>query len=367
MPAVEQVWPMKRAEAQAYEDELVYRAAELLLDAEGNGDAHSKMEAMAAELNEQFKPHKDLSRQALLPLVAEALRRQMIRLVPPVSKELRDQLKAKYPNLARPKVNVVLTSGPEDNHRVAAFAADRALAALLRCSQQKQKQGKAVGLGLGPGRATLEFCRFLSAALEHVPEDLRLRLVAITAGCPAQLVENAPISFLNIFPERHVETRFGLFAETLVPVRDFPELHRHIGVKEAFGAKDDIDVIVTAMGDFDDPHDLLRLFLKESGQDIERYRRRGWLGNVQYRPFTAKGPAPEEPNDLRAVTVFELKDLAKRAGDRDKEVILMSRQCALCRRQRPRVGALRALLESDQLRVFTRLILDRATANALLK
>ena len=356
---------MKRAEAQAYEDELVYRVVELLLDADGNGDAHSKMEAMATELNEQFKPHKDLSRQSLLPLAAEAFRRRMVRLVPPISEELRDQLKAKYPGLARPKVNVVLTSGPEDNHRVAAFAADRVLAALLRYSQQKA--GKPVGLGLGPGRATLEFCHFLSAALEHLPQDLRLLLVAITAGCPAQLVENAPISFLNLFPERHVQTRLGLFAETLVPVRDFPDLPGRIGVKEAFGAKDDIDVIVTAMGDFDDPHDLLRMFLKESGQDIERYRRRGWLGNVQYRPFTAGGPAPEDPEDLRAVTVFELKDLAARARDRDKEVILMSRQCARCGRRRPRVGALRALLKSDQLRVFTRLILDRATADELLK
>jgi hypothetical protein len=358
---------MKRAEAQAYEDDLVYRLVELLLDADASSKAPTKMEALASELNEQFKPHKDLTRQSLVPLAAEALRRRMIRLVPPVSKDLRDQLKAKYPGLARPKVNVVLTSGPEDGSRVAAFAADRALDALLRCSQQKQKQGKPVGLGLGPGRATLEFCRFLSAALEHLPHDLQLRLVAITAGCPAQLVENAPISFLNLFPERHVETRLGLFAETLVPARDFPDLPRHIGVKEAFGAKDDIDVIVTAMGDFDDPHDLLRVFLKESGQDIERYRRRGWLGNVQYRPFTAEGPAQEEPDDLRAVTVFELQDLAKRALDRDKEVILMSRQCARCRRRRPRVRALRALIESDQLCVFTRLILDRATAVELLK
>ena len=356
---------MKRSEAQAYEDELVYRAVELLFDYDDNGDAPPKMEAIAAELNEQFKPPKELTRQSLVPLAAEALRRRMIRLVPPISEDLRNQLKAKYPGLARPKVNVVLTSGPEDNARVAAFAADRALAALLRYSQEKQ--GKPVGLGLGPGRATLEFCRFLSAALEHLPQDLRLRLVAITAGCPARLVENAPISFLNLFPERHVETRLGLFAETLVPARDFPDLPGHIGVKEAFGAKDDIDVIVTAMGDFDDPHDLLRVFLKESGQDIERYRRRGWLGNVQYRPFTAAGPAQEEPDDLRAVTVFELQDLAKRALDRDKEVILMSRQCARCRRRRPRVRALRALIESDQLCVFTRLILDRATADELLK
>ncbi len=73
----------------------------------------------------------------------------------------------------------------------------------------------------------------------------------------------------------------------------------------------------------------------------------------------------ELPDDLRAVTVFELEDLVKRAENRNKEVILMARQCALC--PRPRTGALRALLQSDKLKVFSRLILDRATATELLK
>jgi hypothetical protein len=354
---------MKRSELEAFEDELVYRVVELLFGPHGDSDAPLKMEAIAAEVNKEFKPSLKLTRQSLFPLAAEAVRRKMMRLVPPTSKALRDQLVRKYPGLAAAKVNVVVTSGPDGNARVAALAAEKALAALVRYS--KAKRGKPVGLGLGPGRATLEFCHFLSAALEHLVEDLRLRLVAITAGCPAKLLENAPISFLNLFPERHVESMLGLFAETLVPARDFPNLPGHIGLKEAFGAKDDIDVIVTAMGDFDDPHDLLRVFLEDSKQDLEALRRRGWLGNVQYRPFTADGPVHEEPDDLRAVTVFELADLVERAKHRSKEVILMARQCALCRR--PRTAALRALLKNDNLRVFSRLVLDRATATELLK
>jgi hypothetical protein len=86
---------------------------------------------------------------------------------------------------------------------------------------------------------------------------------------------------------------------------------------------------------------------------------------VQYRPFTADGPAPEDPDDLRAVTVFELKDLVEQAKDRNKEVILMARQCFNC--PRPRAGTLRALLNNPDLRVFSRLMLDQATAIELLK
>ena len=221
-----------------------------------------------------------------------------------------------------------------------------------------------MGLGLGPGRATLEFCRFLSARLKLLDEDLRLRLVAITAGCPVRMLEYAPISFLNLFPEHLVESKLGLFAETLVPAGQFKALCSHTGFKQAFAAKKDIDLVVTGMGDFSDPHDLLSLFLKDSGLDLKLLRR-GRVGNMQYRPFTAEGPAREEPQDLRAVTVFELKDLVDLAVKPDKEVILMARQCGVC--ARAHAAALNALLSNPSLKVFSRLVLDAATARELLK
>jgi DNA-binding transcriptional regulator LsrR (DeoR family) len=162
-----------------------------------------------------------------------------------------------------------------------------------------------------------------------------------------------------------VESKVGLFAETLVRAGQFKSLRSHTGIKQAFAAKKDIDLVVTGMGDFSDPHDLLSLFLKDSDQDLQALRQRGWLGNVQYRPFTAQGPAPEAPQDLRAVTVFELKDLVELALNPDKEVILMARQCGVC--ARAHAGALRALLSNPSLRVFSLLILDRATAAELVK
>jgi DNA-binding transcriptional regulator LsrR (DeoR family) len=173
------------------------------------------------------------------------------------------------------------------------------------------------------------------------------------------------VSFLNLFPEHLVESKLGLFAEPLVRAGQFESLRSHTGVKEAFAAKKDIDLVVTAMGDFNDPHDLLSLFLKDSGQDLDALRRRGWLGNVQYRPFTTDGPAWEAPRDLRAVTVFELKDLVELADKRSKAVILMARQCGIC--GRARADALRALLNNPTLKVFSTLILDAATARELLK
>ena len=88
---------------------------------------------------------------------------------------------------------------------------------------------------------------------------------------------------------------------------------------------------------------------------------------MQYRPFTADGPVHEAPDDLRAVTVFELEDLVERAKDRSKEVILMARQCGLCKRPPARARALRALVNNPSLRVFSRLVLEETTATELLE
>ena len=62
-----------------------------------------------------------------------------------------------------------------------------------------------------------------------------------------------------------------------------------------------------------------------------------------------------------------LADLVARTKDRAKEVILMVRQCGLCKRPPARARALRALLNNPNLRVFSRLVLDQATATELLK
>jgi len=356
---------MKRSDAKKYQDELVYRVAELLFQQNGEEDARLRMKEIAHQVEKEFGGDLTMNRQTLYPLVAEAIRRGFVRLTPPISRALRDRLAEKFRGLDAKKLDVVKTTGPNDNGTVAAVAAERAFDAVVRIA--REKGGRPVGIGLGPGRATLDFCRLLSPLLEGHHEELKLRLVAITAGCPVRLLENAPISFLNLFPEHLVEEKLGLFAETLVPTGELERIRDRIGVRDAFAAKPDIDLVVTAMGDFDDPHDLLALFLHDSGQDLEALRRRGWLGNVQYRPFTADGPVKEAAQELRAVTVFELEDLVDMARPPSgKEVILIARQCGICK-NRTHAKALRPLLTNPKLKVFSTLVMDAATARELLQ
>lgn len=66
------------------------------------------------------------------------------------------------------------------------------------------------------------------------------------------------------------------------------------------------------------------------------------------------------------MTVFELEDLVDLARQKpNKEVILMARQCGLC--PCARAGALGALVSNPKLKVFSRLLLDQATATELIK
>ena len=122
------------------------------------------------------------------------------------------------------------------------------LALQLLADVLKTKRGPEVGIGLGPGRATLDFCRTFSSLLAGYSEPVKLKLVAISAGCPAD----------------------------------------------------------------------------------ER----------------------------------ELEDLVRIAGQKNKHVILIARQCGMC--ERTRAEALRPLLTNPNLKVFSTLVMDAATAKGLL-
>jgi DNA-binding transcriptional regulator LsrR (DeoR family) len=353
--------PDDREQLRRSDDAVLFRAAQLFLGERSGGLSPSDI---ARQISREFNLRPELSREAIYPMLGEAVRRGFLRLVPPVERELTERVRAQYPNLKASTLAVVQTAGQHDNAKVATVAAELALAHLQDIVQATHDP--TVSVGLGPGRATLDFCRAFSGLLAGYPEPLKLRLVAISAGCPANAPEYSSISFFNLFPKRLVEGRtVGLFAETLVPQDAFDQIKQRPGVKEAFAEQKGINLVVTSMGDVRDEHDLLTMFLRQSPSGTGRPRTEKWVGNVQYRPYTAAGPVVERGKELRAVTLFELKDLVQAAGEKNRHVILMARQCGICGRSRAQ--ALRPLLTNPALKVFSTLVLDAATARDLLK
>ena len=154
-----------------------------------------------------------------------------------------------------------------------------------------------------------------------------------------------------------------MFAETVVPCKDFPLIKQRPGVAEAFESRDEVSIVVTSMGDFFDNDDLLADFLARGGADLNALRNRGWIGSVQYRPYGADEPIVEGGKEMRAVTLFELDDFVRMADSRSRHVVLIARQCGRCGMTRAK--ALRPLLTSPRLRVWSELVMDEATADEL--
>ena len=159
-------------------------------------------------------PERPLNRESVYPLLAVAREMQFVRLVAPLEENLAKEIAHKFD--CRPQhITVVRTQGPQFNEYVAEKAA-RITLDLIRATGASS--GKPVGLGLGPGRATLDFSRYLGRLLEsemNVPQ--KINLFAIGDGSPAHHPEYSSISFFNLFPPNMVHQRVGLFAETVIP------------------------------------------------------------------------------------------------------------------------------------------------------
>jgi len=216
-----------------------------------------------------------------------------------------------------------------------------------------------LGLGLGPGRTTAEMARELGRNLEFLPH-VRLKLFALSGGAPVTEPEASPISFFSAIPDTHVDARVGLFAPNLVEAGQYQRLISSPGIVEAYERRHEIYLCVTSMGDAGDANELLARFLTVQSPDaLARIKAKGYVGNVQYRPYADTGPIEEDPEDYRAVTLFEYADLVQRAGSSEFHTILMARNKSR--------AAMMPLIRERSTRPFTHLVIDRATADRILQ
>lgn len=335
-----------------FDDVLIFRIAELFFQG-------VRVRTIAERINEELQPQPPLTRESVYPLLARARELGFVQLVPPLEDTLRREVAEHY-GLEEHALTVVRTPGPQSNAHVATAAAGVALELI---DDLRKEANHTVTLGLGPGRASRDFSQQLAQQLAKAKIRRRLRLLAISGGAPYDEPQFASSSFFNLFPDEIVDARIGLFAPTMLTTREFKRLKEAPSASKVFALRDSIDLIVTSMGDFRDAHDLLRVFLSQHGVNVEQRIREGWIGNVQYRPYSGDGPILEKSGEYRAPTLFELDDFRKLIAD-GKHLLLIARQCGQC--GLPRGQALKPLLENPRLRVWSRIVMDEATARDLL-
>ena len=330
----------------------------------------TKAQDIADLVNDEFhlRPPHDWNRQNVYAALALAKQEGWVEFRPPGDRDLEERLASRF-KLKPKTVHVVATPRPEDNELVASSAARIALERIRKFHEEGLET---VGLGLGVGRACLDFSRHLSSLIRtaHDRASIRLTLHAISAGCPAEKPNYSPTSFFNLFDRPNVVKAVGLFCQTMCRVGEFKRVSDQSGFREAMRNREAINIIVNSMGCPDDPHDLLSQSLVQEGESVNAWKERlSVAGNVQYRPFTQHGLVEEGENELRAVTLFELDDFVNWAKQEDKCLILISRQCGVCKGEgtRARAKALYPLLTQPNLRVFKELVVDEVIAAEAIK
>jgi len=335
--------------------------------------------AIANWLNQEFH-RSDMTRERVYPLFWEAARRGFLFLQPPRELELAKRIATRYEveRYARDPdaIQVVNARGPDSLHHVATAGAEVVLSLIKRLEKKKREEGRSdlrVHIGLGGGATVMMVAERLASRIRSDLDCPKLVLHALsTGGFLVDQPKEAPVTYFSYFHDVLYEPEYvGLFSATVVPSGQYEQVTASPGVRESFDRANEIDIVITSFASAEDRHGLLKRYLQHliekrelSEEALSEMEALGWVGDVQFRPYTAHGPM-NEGCPVRAVTLFELSDLVERAKRPDKYVVLLAGPCHGC--SHTKTKALVPLLRQPNLRLWTHLVSDLMTAHELVK
>jgi len=334
--------------------------------------------AVAAWLKEEWG-RTDLTREKVYPLFWEASRRGFLLLQAPPEKQLADRVREKFglqPHNGQ--LTVVNVRGESAALHVTSRAADLIVDLIERVSREKNAKlpkgspPASVHLGMGAGFAAMLVAKRLAQKVNTDGDCPPLVLHSLTGG--GFLVnepQKSPTTYMSYFDQTVAKVSYvALFTETVVDNSDYERHKMNPGIRLPFERRDEIDIVVTSLAAADHEHGLLGSYLSHLAEQKlldknlrQEMRDAGWVGDVQFRPYSADGPL-ENVCPVRAVTLFELDELVKLAKSGNKYVVLVAGPCGEC--GTPKAQALKPLLANDKLRLWSHLVTDAGTATELL-
>ena len=303
----------------------------------------------------------DATREDVYPLVRIAIDRGYFHILAPPNYEAGLRLAGSY-GKSPDDVQVVNATGHLGRAQVCARAVELTLSLIKSLGEGKQ----CVHIGLGGGETIRQMAQLLATRLRAEAFLPKLALHAISSGFNVSDPRTAPVTFLNFFENIATDIEYhGLFAPAVVATREYKKVKRMVGVEESFKAAKHIDIILTSLATAADKHGALRQFAEVGKQGFKKgaLRAAGWIGDLQYQPYSKKGPI-EVDVGVRAVTLFDLRDLREFARRKNKHVVVVAGPCGSC--LVPKTAAVAPLLECEELKVWTKLVLDIETAKELL-
>jgi hypothetical protein len=346
------------------------------------GEKHRGAASSVADWLQRVKGRSDITREKIYPMFWEACNRGFLLLQPPAEHHLRKKLENHFALYRYPgEITVVNVSGKNAAQHVTSTAADQIVELIERVWKEKQEEfpnepeKQAVHLGMGAGFATMLVARRLAYKIRSGAEVPQIVLHAISSGgfLPNE-PHKSPSTYFSYFDPALMDVKFvALFSATVVSNSDYENQKENPAIRYSFERRNDIDIIVTSLAAADHEHGLLGQYLTHlvdqrliSRNVLTKMFEAGWVGDVQFRPYSTEGPLPESVCPVRAVTLFELDELVSIAKDRTngKYVVLVAGPCGECGETKK--NALRPLLANEKLRLWTHLITDAKTAKELL-
>jgi hypothetical protein len=368
-----------------YFSQLGRAAREKEGDSENDTEAGEKYRGAAssvADWLQNVRGRADITREKIYPMFWEACNRGFLLLQPPAEHHLRKKLENNFALYKHPgEITVVNANGENAAQHVTSAAADQIVELIERVWKEKKEQypdepeKQAVHLGMGAGFAAMLVARRLANKIRSGAEVPQIVLHAISSGgfLPNE-PHKSPSTYFSYFDPALMNVKFvALFSATVVSNSDYENQKANPAIRYSYEKRDEIDIIVTSLAAADHEHGLLWRYLSHlveqnllSPNVLTKMFDAGWVGDVQFRPYSTEGPLPENVCPVRAVTLFELNELVEIAKDRTngKYVVLVAGPCGECGATKK--NALLPLLANGKLRLWTHLITDAKTAKELL-
>ena len=348
-----------------------------------SNERHRGAASSVAEWLQKIRGRTDITREKIYPMFWEACHRGFLLLQPPAEHNIRKKLENQFALYKHPgEVTVVNVSGENAAQHVTSVAAEQIIELIERVWKEKKEQypeqpeKHEVHLGMGAGFATMLVAKRLAYKIRSGIEVPRIVLHAISSGgfLPNE-PHKSPSTYFSYFDPTLINVKFiALFSATVVSSSDYENQKANPAIRYSFSKRDEIDIIVTSLASAEHEHGLLGRYLTHlieqgllSQNVLGEMLAAGWIGDVQFRPYSVNGPLPEDVCPVRAVTLFELDELVNIAKDRSngKYVVLVAGPCGECGASKK--NALRPLLANEKLRLWTHLIVDAKTAKELLE
>lgn len=288
------------------------------------------VEAIVAAVNAKWPSLAGrLTREDPLTLVRAAGIQGLLRYHAPLEDQLSECIAKNYD--WDPKCIRVVHS-PVLEH-VAFRAAERLLEELRRFGRKQT-----VHIGFAGGRLLRHVAKELAKLLRNPSRNNPGKIVfhAMVAAFSDDDFEADPNNFITYFIQEPLSVDIGFVAMAapgIVETKLRGRLREFREINEVYEAANDLNIIVTSGGDWEDEHSTAQAYLKEvDEQDVQALNKVPAIGDVLWQPVSDSGPIDMDSGAFtyRPNTLVNLQELPAAIDARGVKVLLALGPCGKC-------------------------------------